>query len=1064
MTHRSAWLAVVSLWLLPQAVAGQYFGQNQVKYRTFDFSIVETAHFDVYYYDDVRDAALDAARMAERAYARLARLLRHEYRERQPIVLFGSHTEFQQNNLIDIAEGVQGVTDPFRHRVMLPFTGSYEEFEHVLQHELVHQFQFDVFARGHVGAAVGQLMLVQPPLWFTEGMAEYLSLGPVNALTAMWLRDAAQTDRLPTIQQLTEDPNIFPYRYGHALLSYIGERWGDDAVAGLLHNVANSGLEAGFARTVRMPLAQLSREWQQAVRNEYSAAPPTAALPEPAVPILTEDRSGGRVHVSPALSPDGQQVAYFSEGGSLFISLYLADVASGRRVRRLAKSAFSADLESLRFLTSTGSWSPDGRFFAFAAKHGGRDDIVIFDVVHNRIHRRIRVPVAGVTNPAWSPHGNQLVFTGLAGGVSDLFIVNVDGSGLRRLTDDRYAALHPAWSPDGRTIAFVTDRGPLADFSELHPGPLAIALLHLDTEVIELLPAMEGANVNPQWSPDGAALAFVSDRTGVANVFLHDLESGFTYQLTDVFTGVSGITGTSPAISWAPAADRLAVTYYEDGQYNVYGIDDPRSLEGEPYRSATHVVAAAAGEEDGQRAAGDDERLSSADYIQRRFLQYLDRSGSLSRTSDRRRAAKDADDPTRPSLTSVRALLDSALRELPDTADFGFRRYTPTLQVDYVVQPTIGYQRDNFGSGVFGGTAVSLSDLLGNRRVLLGGQVNGRIEEAQILAVYANTAHRTGWAVGYEQMPTFYYEGSDITTDPSTGLQLLNQRIRRFILHRAFLETNRPFSRFERLEARIGVANVSDARLDYQTLYDPSRGYWLNRDVLKSSRGSKNYMQPSLALVYDNSVSLWVGPFAGRRSRFEYSAAIGEWSFHQALADYRRYDQVLGPVTLATRLFFFGRFGRDSYQFPVYLGTPDLLRGYTSGSYRRRECDVDDTGFDGTCNQLNQLVGTRLGVVNAELRFPILNRLVFRSLPAALPPLEGALFFDAGIAWEDGSSFAVRHEAGDDYDAVRAPLASWGVSLRTNLLGFLMLRGDFAKPLSRVRDGAYWTISLGPMF
>ncbi|MCH6547850.1 MAG: PD40 domain-containing protein, partial [Gemmatimonadetes bacterium] len=530
--HRSILFVILPFLLLPAVAEAQYFGQNRVRYRSFDFLIVETAHFDVYYYDDFRDAAMDAARMAERAYARLARTLHHEYRERQPIVLFASHTEFQQNNLIDISEGVQGVTDAIRHRVMLPFTGSYEDFDHVLQHELVHQFQFDIFARGRIGAAVERMMFIQPPLWFTEGIAEYLSIGPVNALTAMWLRDAALNETLPTIEQLTTDSRIFPYRYGHALFAYIAERWGDEAVGEIMHGVASSGIGGGFGRALRISLDQLSKDWHDAVRSVYFAKDVSSEHPlDAAIPVLTRERSKGGLHISPVLSPDGSQIVYFSDGGSLFIDLYLADVASGRIDRRLVRSAFSAEMESLRFLNSAGAWSPDGRFLAFPAKNGGRDDLIIFDTVHNRIHRRINIPLSGITNPAWSPYGNQLVFTGLSGGHSDLFVVDVDGTDLQQLTNDRYSALHPAWSPDGQAIAFVTDRGPQADLDNLRTGPLAIALFHVDTDVIDVLPGMEGSNINPQWSPDGTGLAFVSDRTGVANLFIHEIQEGETYQL-----------------------------------------------------------------------------------------------------------------------------------------------------------------------------------------------------------------------------------------------------------------------------------------------------------------------------------------------------------------------------------------------------------------------------------------------------------------------------------------------------------------------------------------------------
>src|SRR3990172_7625334 len=176
-------LALTAAMLAAGPLHGQYFGQNRVQYRNLKFAVIQTEHFDIYYHAGEQVAAFDAARMAERGYARLSRILNHQYRERQPIILFASHTEFQQNNVTEIDEGVGGVTDPFRHRVMLPFTGAYKDFEHVLMHEMVHQFQFDIFARGRIGAGLQRLAMVQPPLWFMEGMAEYLSVGPIDATT-----------------------------------------------------------------------------------------------------------------------------------------------------------------------------------------------------------------------------------------------------------------------------------------------------------------------------------------------------------------------------------------------------------------------------------------------------------------------------------------------------------------------------------------------------------------------------------------------------------------------------------------------------------------------------------------------------------------------------------------------------------------------------------------------------------------------------------------------------------------------------------------------------------------
>src|ERR687896_721592 len=189
---RRATPALFALLLAPGLLEAQYFGRNKVQYSSFDFKIIQTEHFDVYYYERERVAAMDAARMSDRAYARLSKVLNHEFRERKPIILYASHSDFQQTNALGQApgEGTQGVTDFQRNRNVLPFTGSYAEFEHVLLHEMAHQFQYDTWSRGRAGSGIATLIAINPPLWFAEGMAEYLSSGPIHSETAMSLRDA----------------------------------------------------------------------------------------------------------------------------------------------------------------------------------------------------------------------------------------------------------------------------------------------------------------------------------------------------------------------------------------------------------------------------------------------------------------------------------------------------------------------------------------------------------------------------------------------------------------------------------------------------------------------------------------------------------------------------------------------------------------------------------------------------------------------------------------------------------------------------------------------------------
>jgi len=1034
--------ALVAILVVVEPLAGQYFGRNQVQYRTFDFQILRTEHFDVYYYPEAEEAAQDAARMAERWYARLSQILNHQFEERQPLILYATHPDFQQTTVAGggIPEGTQAFAEPFQQRVVMPLTGSYADTDHLIGHELVHAFQFDISGLGRAGGGIeAAARRFQAPLWFIEGMAEYLSIGPIDPQTAMWLRDAAITGEIPSVERMTRDPRVFPYRWGHAFWAYVGGRWGDAVIGQLLRQVGQGvPYPEAFQRILNVSLDDISADWETAIRRTYLplVAERTEAR-ELATPLVTRRGEGGRVNIGPAVSPDGQWVAFISELTGLDFELFLADAQTGEVQRRLHRgSRFDPHVRSIRFIRSAGAWSPDSRQFVLAAQRGEGDALLFLDVDRARTTRTIRVPgVREISNPAWSPDGRTIAFGGIQGGLSDLYLLDIETESVRRLTTDRYAALHPTFSPDGSTIAYVTDRGPGTDFRDLSFGGHRVALIDVESGEYRPLPELGGTKtVNPQWTRDGAGLYVISDRGGIPNIYRLDIASGDLFQVTDIFTGVAGITDMSPAMSAARGVDRLVFSAYEDGGYNLYSITTPDRLAGTP-------VPTTVGDEDGE------------------FLRY-----ALLPPSPR---------PDEPAFNRVLAALQDPATGLPGAGEIAAAEvdaYVPRLQLDYLGQPQLGVAVGgglHGGGGLAGGVTGLFSDMLGRHTLFATLQANGLIDEIGFNTTYLYTRHRWNYGVSAQRIPivgAFYGQDVEFGEDGEPAF-FLDQLIRYRIFDWALQGIAQyPFSEVQRIEFGAGARRIVESPRILENVYPIENNQIIPVIVQQRERTDEgfsfNFAEASAALVYDNTLFGATSPFAGQRYRFEISPMVGQIQMTNAIADYRRYI-FLRPFTLAARGYHLGRYGRDAEGLfrDMVLGqdwTPWRVRGYNPGDIVNECRQQPGTG----CPLLEEMQGSRVAMGSAEVRFPLIQQVVVGG-GLGLPPIEGFLFGDGGVAWRNDVS--PTFDRGMQPEGRHGLYTSIGAGARVNIFGLLILEAAYVNPLERPR-GWHWQFALQPGF
>lgn len=993
--------AVATLMMLALGggnAAAQYFGMNKVRYETFDFKVAATEHFDIYHYPAEKAAVDEAARMAERWYARLSTILGHRLPNKQPLILYAAHPHFRQTNAIPgfLGESTGGVTEAFKRRIVLPFAGPLAGTDHVLGHELVHAFQYDL--GGRLGRGISQL-----PLWFIEGMAEYLSVGPLDPVTAMWMRDAVAREDLPDIEDLNS-PEYFPYRYGHALWSYLAGRWGDEVVGTILRAAIQERNAIGGIETVTgVDVETLSQDWHRALSRAYAPVLEVIGRGDTGSrrAILTSENSG-ELNVAPSLSPDGRHVAFLSERDLFSIDLFLADTETGRIVRKLVATATDPHLDSLQFMHSAGAWSPSGRRLALAAISKGQPVLLILDAERGETEAEIALPSLGeVFAPTWAPDERALAFSAMDGGVTDLFVYRLETAALERLTSDLHADLQPAWSPDGRRLAFVTDRFSNR-LSTLAFGHYELALIDVASREVRRLPLFDtGKHINPQWSPDGRSIYFVSDRTGIPNVYRADAGGGAAEQLTNLTTGVAGITALSPALSVAGRTGELAFSVFEDGGYRVELMADAgraaRAPIGEPaYRAAALLPP--------ERAASD-----------------------------------------------VAAAIGSPAAGLPDAPVRGVEDYRPGLSLDYVGQPTLVAGSDPFGTFVGGGTSLLFSDMLGDHTVAAQVQVNGGFRDIGGQIGYVNRSSRWLWGAVLEQIP--YVSGfAAEAVQTIDGEPALVRQIERF------RQTDRqlsgllayPFSRAARVEFSAGMRQIAFDREVDVIAASLATGRIL-RDEQRDLAGpdSLTLGQSSVALVYDASVFGLMSPLTGRRARFEVSPTFGSLNFSEVLADYREYWMPARPFTLAVRGLHFGRYGADAQDprlSPLFLGYSNLVRGYEFDSFSAADCTPS---AQGGCSEIERLIGSRLAVGNVELRFPLVGAFNGEIDYGGLP-IEGLVFADAGIAWSGGDP----RLSGVD----RRVVSSAGVGLRA-ALGFVIVEVDAVRPFDRPGKG--WVFQFG---
>jgi len=937
------------------------FGKNIVQYEQFDWEFIQTKNFDIYYYSQGEIQLELIAKYCEDANEKIAKYIGWNLNNRSSIIIYNSHNDFQQTNVVDsyLPESVGGVTELLKNRVVIPFDGSLKEFKHVIYHELVHVFIND----GMYGGALKNLVnanAVFIPLWMNEGLAEYLS-SKWNANSDMWIRDLSiNFTQLPEIKDLN---GYLAYRGGQSVWKFITDKWGEESIAEIFYNIKSAGsLNKGIKNSLGIDLKELSKQWQQYLKKEYW---PDIELYENISDISRQITNHNDLlnsyNIAPAPSPDGLEIAMYSnKDGEL--GIYIISMIDGKFIKRLIKGNKTSKFEELHILKPGVSWSPDGNKVVFAAKAGDSDALYIFNV-NKKTPKEImqkKFNLEGIFRPSWSPVNNQIAFVGNNCISSDIYIYDIDNNSLINLTNDWFSDVQVSWHPNGNELLIVSDRGSHVEtgfrgssynFLDHDVDNLDIYRINLNGEIIERVTDSNSDEIYPSYSADGSMIAFISDKTGINNIYITVDNEESEIPITNIITGIT-------QLNWISNNQLVFTGFYESG-YDIFILSNIKRLISNPPETIPAKWT--------KKSDIPIMKNANTKIIKNQYENFIFNSNNLYNES---------------SITEIdeSLLKDSSNRYISN-------KYNTRFTLDFA-QAYVSY--DSY----YGAQAMTMfifSDILGDHRIGLATEMQIDFKESDYYLYYRYLKNR----INHEGL--FYHQAfKNNYFLSSTGEQYtLNRNIG--INYRFYA----PFNRFSRIDGGITFDHLINEEITADYLGNKT----------SSNYDSFNIIKPHIKYVRDNTRWFYLYPVSGMRTAIKYEiipkSNINDYVFETFTFDYRKYFELSfkSKISFASRIYFGSSWGPNKRLFG--LGGGPWLFSSSNKNMINQDYEnalpydnyyfMNNFTFPVRGFPMATKYGNKVLLMNYELRLPFL--IYYFPAIKYVGNIFGVFFIDAGAAW-----------------------------------------------------------------
>ncbi len=1055
------YILLLCLWVgtLLSANAQNYpsleqFGKNRIQYRNFNWKIIRTANFEIYFYQDGNTLANLTAQYAESEFDRITELLGYTPYNRIKIFLYNSPQELAQSNIgiSVVGELDSREIDLAKSRLEIAFTGDQITFKKRLIHDVSMLFVYDMLYGGSLKDALQSSLLLTLPDWFMPGIASYIAEGYSVDLDD-YMRDAS-------VSRSIRKPNLLQgrdaERVGHSIWNYIAQKYGRDNISNILNLtriIRNE--QSSIQSTLGVPYGRFLREWREYYANMAKATPSAGGSDDATISI----RRPGLEQIlnDVKISPDKSLIAFSTVNDGKF-SVEVYNTATKKRYSVL-QGGYRLDGHATFTSTPLVAWQRDNNLVV-ATDENGKSYLYIYTDLDKRPKQRSRQIINGLTQIVSidaSDDGGSLVMSADRRGQNDIFLYSINRGNYAQLTNDLYDDIDPVFvGRSSRDIVFASnrsadtlgvDKGSFRTIRDRYSlfrhegGARATSVTRLTDTLTNAVRPIAGnentvyflgtangiQNLYRLSVGDSTAASTVSQVTAFpSSIRQYDLipaNGGFVYSALrngEVYLGyrsqlplntsqttaptqrnvLLGITNTPKPVSPPPAR-----------------TDTTQASATSPATSTTAAVpgrlALEPGEVDTDNYQFDPEVVKAAEFRQRRSSGIPLASASSPILRNRRR-----------ENITIRGPFDYRGLFIANDASSSWR-----------IDPIRGF---GFSQN------ITMNDLLENHIIKAGLFITTTLRNSDLFAEYHNLTNRIDFGVRVDRQ-TLYLDNES-----------LNQKYR---YNRVSLSASYPISvttrftvsPFYALTRRIELLNISEA--DRTSDYAGLRGEF----------------------VYDNSKINGMNMIEGTRAKVKFENYAGirssSQSFRRLTIDLRHYQKIHRDLMLAVRLSVSQSGGPAPKQSTLggmenwvapqkepVASNPLLI---PNGLVQSRDDYRDIFFLDYVTNlrgfRLGKLTGNSHMLLNAELRLPLVKYLYRGNITSNfLRNLQLVAFSDVGTAWSGQGPFNRQNNLNTEIIGggnlpflatvtnFKNPfLIGYGVGARTMLLGYYV-KFDYA--------------------